>query len=381
MVVKKKILMMSDSPFSSTGFATVSKNLARIFTHLGYEVHISGYGWGGYPIETDTFTIYQAGLPRDRQFGYWTFEHYLKSIKPDAVVTVTDLQYIDYVVDQIGETPWIAYFPVDSGDWSDDYFDIARAVDYAIPYSKFGKKLLESEGVGIYDMIYHGVDQRMYYYMGKKNIRSHFNDFNDDTFVIGTVASLNRRKMWNVWFEVVSRFLRGKEDAFAVALVDPNRPIIGGYQFNQSRVGRDMLHKILTPPDYNHMAAGFSPNKVNVYYNLFDCHLLTTGGEGFGLPILESMSAKCTNLATDYTTCPEIIGNTGYNLPVKHWATVNGTKRPVVDIEKAVEYLEELYNDRGLCEELGEKALARSRTFTWERTIPQWEKVLGEACG
>jgi glycosyltransferase involved in cell wall biosynthesis len=52
---------------------------------------------------------------------------------------------------------------------------------------------------------------------------------------------------------------------------------------------------------------GFSESQLNEIYNLMDVFLLTTSGEGFGIPIIEAMSCQIPVLATDYTTTPELV--------------------------------------------------------------------------
>jgi glycosyltransferase involved in cell wall biosynthesis len=375
-------MLLSDSPFLTSGFGLVSLNLSRIFTHLGYEVHFVGHAWTGNQVATPNFILYQAGMPKGTQFGYRTFDHYIeKRIQPDILVTVNDLQYIDYIPDKLPkDIPWIAYYPTDTHDWSEKWYNVAREVDYLVPYSQFGYDLMVEHDIVPHSMIYHGVDPSIYHYVDRNNVRKHFPRFNDDTFIIGTVATLNRRKMWNVWFEVVDKFLADKDDAYVIAVLDPRAPYgINSYPFNQTRLAKDLEFKILTPDDYNYHAGGFTPAEMNFYYNLFDCHLLTTGGEGFGLPILESMSTGITNLVTNYSACPEIVGRSGFLLPIKKYVKLMGCERPIADVNQTVDYLNILYDNRKLCRKLGERSLARSRLFSWNRTIPQWKKVLDDA--
>jgi glycosyltransferase involved in cell wall biosynthesis len=372
-----KILMVSDSPFGTTGFGKVSYNLSKIFTELGHQVFLMAHGWYGKPITTKYFTILQAGIPHGNQFGFNTFDHWIDSIKPDIFISVNDLQYVEYIPDKIpSKIPWIAYYPTDTDSWDDKWFELAKKVDYLVPYSKFGYDMMMKHDIKPYDMIYHGVNPNIYHHIDKKTARDLFPNIDNNDFIIGTVASLNKRKMWNVWFEVVDRFLKDKDDAFSVVLVDPRVLSATAYDFNQTRIAKGLDKKVITPPDYNYHAAGYTDAEINLYYNLFDCHLLTTGGEGFGLPILESMSTGCTNIATDYSACPEVIGHSGFLIPVRKFVTYRGSRRPIADVDEGVEILNMLYNNKKMCEKMGEKALARSRTMTWERTIPQWKKLL-----
>ena len=63
-------------------------------------------------------------------------------------------------------------------------------------------------------------------------------------------------------------------------------------------------------------SSGFPQSEMNNVYNSMDCFLLTTSGEGFGVPIIEAMSCGVPVVATDYTTTPELVKKTGAGLGI-----------------------------------------------------------------
>jgi glycosyltransferase involved in cell wall biosynthesis len=75
--------------------------------------------------------------------------------------------------------------------------------------------------------------------------------------------------------------------------------------------------------------------------------------EGFGLPILEAMLAKCPVIAYDNSSIPEVAGDAA--LLVK-------------DGKPMHEYMEKLLLDNTLRKKLIKLGDARSKTFTWEKT-------------
>jgi len=381
-MTQPRILVLSDSAYGTSGFSTVSLNVCKILANLGYRVFNAGIGYAGNPVSNQWFTIFPAGPPTpDNQHGYFTFEHYIRKLKPDVLLSICDLQYIKYIPEKKPkDLPWVAYFPVDTHDWIKEWFDIARKPNYLIPYSKFAYNLMKVNRIKPYDMIYHGVDPEVFFPMDKKEVREkYFPNMDKDTFVVGTVATLNPRKMWGVWFEVVDKFLKDKDDAIVIALCDPRVKVHGWYPFNETRISKGLENKVITPADYNFYAGGYTPPEINIYYNLFDCHLLTTGGEGFGLPILESMAAGCPNIATDYTACPEIIDDAGFLIPIKKFVRLKRTERPIADVDAAVDYLNLLYEDKKLKEKLSKKAYERSKMFHWKNTEHQWRRVMEDA--
>ena len=370
----EKILIVSDSPLGTSGFSTVSYNLSKIFHKLGYDVFVMGFNHVGNPIKTDHFVVFQAGMPYNNQYGYFTFDHYVKKIRPNLIVSIADLHQVKYIKEKKGDIKWLAYFPVDTDDWSKELRSYLHFPDYLVPYSNFGKKMVLSEGLTPLDMIYHGVDLDIFHPID--NARSYLLDIPEDSFIVGTVATLNKRKMWNVWFEVVDKFLKDKDDAYVVAMVDPKHIFGDVYNFNETRLAKNLESKVLTPSEYNTQAGGLTPPEINIYYNIFDCHLLTTGGEGFGLPILESMAAGTPNVVSDYSACPEIVGTSGMLIPVSRYVKIHKTRRPIIDVDIAVDHLNTLYENANYLDLLSQRALKRAKQFTWEKTIPQWKKAL-----
>jgi glycosyltransferase involved in cell wall biosynthesis len=77
--------------------------------------------------------------------------------------------------------------------------------------------------------------------------------------------------------------------------------------------------------------------------------------EGFGLPPLEAMACGAPVLASRATSLPEVVGDAGV----------------LVDpyrVEEIAEGMHRVLTDRALNAALRDKALARARTFSWQRT-------------
>jgi glycosyltransferase involved in cell wall biosynthesis len=59
----------------------------------------------------------------------------------------------------------------------------------------------------------------------------------------------------------------------------------------------------LSGPGFD-VARPLADEQVNRLYNLCDVTVLPSTGEGFGLPIIESLAAGVPVVATDYSACP-----------------------------------------------------------------------------
>lgn len=116
---------------------------------------------------------------------------------------------------------------------------------------------------------------------------------------------------------------------------------------------------------------------MNEVYNVIDVFLLSTSGEGFGIPIIEAMACEVPVLATDYTTTPELVklnnAGLGINLSGTEELNMFGTESKEYDskvqdgtitgswevergfcsIQDAVTKLKFLYDNPILCKQMG----------------------------
>jgi glycosyltransferase involved in cell wall biosynthesis len=90
--------------------------------------------------------------------------------------------------------------------------------------------------------------------------------------------------------------------------------------------------------------------------------------EGFGLPLLEAMSCATPVIYGDNSSMPEIVGDAGLAVDSHDTAAMAG-------------HMKRLVTDDHLAQKLGQRALARSRKFTWDRaareTLEAYRDVLG----
>jgi glycosyltransferase involved in cell wall biosynthesis len=88
--------------------------------------------------------------------------------------------------------------------------------------------------------------------------------------------------------------------------------------------------------------------------------------EGFGLPALEAMARAATVVAADSTSLPEIVGDAGVLLPP-------------LDVQAWANAIVELTCDDAARKELGERALQRAHTFSWEDSARAHAEVYAAA--
>lgn len=154
---------------------------------------------------------------------------------------------------------------------------------------------------------------------------------------------------------------------------------------------------------------GVPKEGVALMYALSDVHVLTSTGEGFGVPLIEAQATGIANIAADNTTTPEIVGGAttiwnngrvgvaegedsaadfdgspfGWRVPCESFTVQPdfSGKRPQVSIERLASALADAYGlwRRGVLNR--PSTVSRRRTWTlnrygWERIKSQWTTVL-----
>jgi glycosyltransferase involved in cell wall biosynthesis len=113
-------------------------------------------------------------------------------------------------------------------------------------------------------------------------------------------------------------------------------------------------------------------------YNSFDVLLLCSGGEGFGLPLLEAQACGVAPITTDYAAGPETAG-VGLTVEPVDYVIMNtpGTRFALASIDGMAEALTKIYNADRI--KLAKKARAFAERYDWKIIIDAyWKKFLTE---
>ena len=115
-------------------------------------------------------------------------------------------------------------------------------------------------------------------------------------------------------------------------------------------------------------------------YQAADVHLLSSYGEGFGLPTLQAAAAGAVPLAVDASASSELVRGHGVPVPVESTMSDEfGLVRTLLSREAAAEAIATLHDDpAGLA-----SASRRSREFAlgygWDDIAGEWERHLAES--
>ena len=447
-----RIMPISDSPWAPTGFGTNTRNIASIFAAAGHDVGYAGCqnaehqkNWEtpwplGQEEEKVSFEILPLMHPGQERFGEKSFPQWLEGFKPDLIFTHLDLQMFQYVTEgkkvtgvsipfndetgasinradfvklarkafkQSGKTRFklASIIPIDGQPSIPAWMNIMKEIDYPIAMSYYGQKVLEKDFDGYKStVISHGVDTDFF--------KPRDLPIPNDAFVVGCVARNQHRKNIPRLMRSFKLFVEKNnltpDDAKLLLHMDWTDHMGWNIEYMASERVYNIRDYII-PPTMGNIEGGEHPddNGMVDIYNMMDIHALPTGGEGFGIPTVESMSCGVPNVICNYTTSYELVGaekpecpedmlfphgmdgddkliesDRGFLVPYKDmmWDTPirAAPQRALWDEHKAAEAFDYYYHNRDVCKEHGKNARKYAvKHYDWMKSIgPKWEEWL-----
>jgi len=358
-----KIVILSDSPTIPTGYRSQATQLARHLEKAGHEIHYLANGYMGSDIESVKFKggeqfnykIYGHG-PSDQYFNK-TMSQRLKLIGADRFIILLDtFMLYPWVLNlDLSSAKTFFWFPSDGGGGlPKGCSEILRKIDVPIAMAEFGQKQVKDYYNKDAKHIPHCVDATFFKPLTKEeksNLRKKYNL--DDKFVIGVVARNQPRKNLDRTIKAMRLIADQIPNAMLFLHLDPNDPAQPMWNIQELVKKFNLENRVV----YSGMSAfsGFPQSEMNNIYNIMDCFLLTTSGEGFGVPIIEAMSCEIPVVATDYTTTPELVIKNNAGLGIK----LSGVEILDLFALKSQDYDKACFNatqlgswevDRGLCD-------------------------------
>lgn len=403
MTDKTKVLWVTDTPNQPSGYGIVGRNvLSRLAASGKYEVHALGLQHGGQSVfvsDPDTKVGYWLHPRGGDGEGYDIIQHWLQKIKPGVLITLRDVglqagyvRGIQAARQKGWKGKWLAYTPFDSHVICHDWFEIVKMPDLMVTMSEWGKRICKDQlKTGSY-CIPHGVDTEIFKPLPREDILSRKSDHHlSEMFVVGAVGRNQHRKMWAYLMQGFGIFQKEKNNVHLVCHTDPTSVIpFGGWSLHHLKVKYGFPNKFSVTYDQLNPITRFliEDKQMNQIHNSFDVFCFPTGGEGFGIPILEALSCGRPVITTAYTTGFELIREHGelvQPLKDKHgnfssYVGENGVEFVVPDYVEIAEKLQKLYDSESLRRKYAEQGRAFAvENYDWSRIIPLWERAIDES--
>lgn len=384
-----KILFSGDTPTVNTGFGIVSKNILNRLYERGHEIVVLGVNHYGMPYDQRKFPYQifpcEQGGP-EQVFGFHKYWDLYNVVKPDICFFLNDPWLIHKFVEAKPEnimphTKLIGYYPTDGGPIKKEWMASLNKLDAQVCYSHYAEGVITKSNEGKIPanlhQIYHGVDTSKFFPINQSIARRELG-LPDNLFIIGMVARNQFRKRFDILMAAFTEFAEGKDDVklyLHTALDDIGYDIADlARQFN-------LQDKMILTEDIT-SARGVSDERLNLIYNSFDVNALISLGDGFGLPVAESMATGCPQLVSDHSCLKELVdGHGGLTVKTESWilntSGIN-TWGGISSYKDIAEKLEILYNNRELRIKLAEQAyeFIMQEKFTWPYVVDHFERIM-----
>jgi len=404
-----KIAVLSDSPTICTGYRNQMTQIVRHLKSQGHEIMYLSNGYMGADIEKLTlvggeeFDYPIIGHDQNDAYFNRTMSQRLKEFKADRFIILLDtfMLYPWLLERDLSPAKSFFYFPSDGGGGLPKGCEqILRKVDCPIAMAEFGQKQVKDYHNLDVKHIPHCVDAMSFYQLPQDERTELKKKFGlTDKFVIGVVARNQPRKNLDRTIKAMRLIADKIPEAVLFLHLDPDDPAQPIWKIRELVKKFNLENRVV----YSGMSAvsGFPQNQMNEVYNVMDCFLLTTSGEGFGIPIIEAMSCQVPVVATDYTTTPELIIKNNAGLGIKlagveqldlfalksqdyDKSSFNGTQigsweveRGICDIEHAASQVKFLYDNPVTAKKIGSNGRTAVVTkYNLPVVMAQWDEVL-----
>lgn len=383
-----RVLWMSDTPRRPSGFGLVTLEVCRRLARRGHAVTILGW-WDegpqgefeGVPVLPCPVAPAEAGR---------TLMQWVAALRPDALVTLGDIPWVGYAgqlpvrstLDRHG-VAWCPYFPVDgalpNGALPADWIAVLRQADLPIAMSRFGVEACARSGIDAVH-IPHGCDTLLFRPPADKEEAKRRVGC-AGRFVILSDARNHRRKLLPLLLDIVRLFRSGKDDV--ALLLNTNRAAredtdVYSYDIEADIRATGLATVALLGPESG--AEALPMSEVAAMHAAADVHLLTSWGEGFGLPTLQAAASGVASVGGDHSATSELLRGRG--IAVRGGGTALdefGLVRTFIDRREAAAALEQLYRDGAYRERLGRAGRQFAETLTWDAVTTRWERHLRAA--
>lgn len=290
---KIKVLAYCDSPTCATGFATVSRNILSGLYNTGrYDIDVLGINYWGDP-HNFPFRIWPIGVNADRDpYGRKKSFGMIQQMEYDILFFLQDSFILDFLPELHNQLRTnnrkfrsIVYYPID-GRPKEKWIHNVNACDKVVAYSEFGKQesMLALPEMKEPLVIPHGVNTKEFFVMNSNDLsefRQRFFGKQADKFIF---TNLNRNQQRKDIPRTIMAFteLKKKEPNTLLYLHMAKKD--QGWDLPEvlKAHGLSINDDVVFPENFG-PNQGYPRHIVNMIYNISDCVVSTSLGEGFGL--------------------------------------------------------------------------------------------------
>lgn len=328
---------------SDTGFGTVTCNLAARFIAAGVDVRVIGVNHRGEPVRGPLAGhVWPAGI-FGQPFGgdwsgqaidgtAWTTLDPSDHWKPDKVLVISDVSGFLNHIGRHAETWQKAevyhYCPIEGDNLTPAWRTLWTQFS-PVAMSDYGARVIGEHLGRSVPRIYHGVDTETFHPASPgKPIRFDGSVMRSQDDCKAKFGLEGRKVLLRADRNVVRKNYDALFSAFVpIAQADPDVDLVlhcrpldpEGIDLWQEmfRLPEDLRGRVKFTGAHDTFK-GLPIEGLNALYNAADIYVSTTGGEGFGLTLAESLAAGTPVVSTGWAAEVEVIGPGGILIPPLH---------------------------------------------------------------
>jgi glycosyltransferase involved in cell wall biosynthesis len=328
--------------WSHTGFGVVTEAIASRLLSLGVDVRILALNHRGEPIKGPLAgrvwplqtlrTYYGTNIPAASIDGsLWKQLDSEDDWKADQVLVVADMSgFLDYLGAINPQSPWMMvpvwhYCPIEGDNLPPAWRDVWKMFR-PVAMSMYGAKVIGDFTGRPVPMLYHGVDTEAFRpasmadpirFEGKRlstkeACKASFG-LDPNRKVILRSDRLVERKFYDRFVQAMVPILEADPD---VDVLLHCRPIDSGLDLYQELVRMpEALHGRIKLTNAHDSFRGLPTEGLVALINAADLYVSTTGGEGFGLNLAESLACEVPVVVTGWAAEREVVAKGGVLVP------------------------------------------------------------------
>jgi glycosyltransferase involved in cell wall biosynthesis len=323
---QKTALLISFGYTAVTGFSNQTWLLSRALVEDGWKVYVAHREYRGEAITFENPTKTESGreltgttmLPwGNAPWGEDIIPAYISNYKPNIVFTLGDIWCYQYMkkIPRTAENPWnwIAYYEFDTENMVYTWNESLKNADISVVPAKFSYNMCLASGHKNIVYVPHSVDTKIFEPTTpeEKNALKKKFGFKETDFLIGCVSHNQPRKKLYRLLHAFKLFTMNGKNPDAKLFLHTTPIENGGWDLSLIAKDEGIADKVFFTNKASKMFGDVhtSEREIRDYYCSLDIHALPTGGEGFGVPLIEAMSCGIPNVATAYTTPKEFFCN------------------------------------------------------------------------
>lgn len=320
---KLKVLVVSDPPFRSSGYGNI--NLAQLpFMRRVFNMSFLAWGWNGKTPNNGDLSRDFPGIEfypiKADYYGGEVLQDVIEKSKPDILLLHGDIfmfantlrETLEKYRDNVCQ---IIYYPIDGENFPPKWVPFLQQRDGLIAYNNFAKRETEKATQATVRVTPLGVDPTLFFPISsdeKQRLRKQEFPWMDQRFVVTWIGRNMLRKNPGLAIMGFAQWVKKHkvDDALLYMHCADNDP--AGCSIMEL-VRRDFpeIEKQIVMPSMFNIRTGVSRTILAKLIQCSDVGLNTSVGEGWGMPITETMACGVPVIVPAHTACLEQVGSQG----------------------------------------------------------------------